>query len=84
MPTLTPPTEEQALETHHPLFGRYRLSRGLSLLISGTTVYLSQYPNHQDIIDGLYDYVYLGGYTYDISSDVATILTDAGYGAYIT
>lgn len=84
MPTLTPPTEDQSLETHHPLFGRYKLNRGLTLLVSGATVVLAQYPDHQDIADGLYDHVYLGGYTYTISTDEAAVLTAAGYGAYIT
>lgn len=84
MPTLTPPTEDQNLETHDRLFGRYKLTRGLTLLVSGSTVILAQYPDHQDIADGLYDFVYLGGRSYDISDAEAATLTAAGYGAYIT
>lgn len=82
MPTLTPPTEEQGIETDNPLFGRYRLTRGLSLLVSGSTVTLVQYPAQEDL--DLYDYVYLGGYNHIISDAEAATLTAAGYGAYIT
>lgn len=82
MPTLTPPTEDQEIESSHPLWGRYKLNRGLSLLVSGSTVTLVQYPNQEDLDQ--YDYVYLGGYTHTISTAEAATLTAAGYGAYIT
>lgn len=82
MPTLIPPTEEQGIESDHPLWGRYRLARGLTLLVSGSTVTLVQYPAQEDL--DAYDHVYLGGYTHAISDDEAAVLTAAGYGAYIT
>lgn len=82
MPTLTTPTVDQPLETEHPLFGRYKLTRGISLLVTGSTVVEAQYPNQEDLDD--YDFVYLGGRVYTISAGEATTLTNAGYGAYIT
>lgn len=82
MPTLTPPTVDQPLETEHPLFGRYKLTRGLSLLVTGSTVIEVQYPNQDDLDD--YDFVYLGGYSHTISDAEAVTLTNAGYGSYIT
>lgn len=82
MPTLTTPTVDEPLETEHPLFGRYKLTRGVSLLVSGSTVVSAQYPNQEDL--DLYDHVYLGGRSYDITSEEAAVLTAAGYGSYIT
>jgi hypothetical protein len=82
MPVLTPPTEEQAIESDHPLWGRYRLKRGLTLLVSGSTVIQTQYPAQEDLDS--YDHVYLGGYSHTISDAEAAVLTAAGYGAYIT
>lgn len=82
MPTLTTPTAEQGIESDHPLWGRYRLKRGLTLLVSGSTVIQTQYPNQEDL--DLYDHVYLGGRSYDITSSEAAVLTAAGYGAYIS
>lgn len=82
MPTFTTPTVDQPLETEHRLFGRYKLNRGISILVSGSTVVEAQYPNQEDLED--YDFVYLGGRSYEISDDEAATLTAAGYGSYIT
>lgn len=82
MPTLTPPTEDQGIESSHPLWGRYKIKRGLSLLVSGSTVVEVQFPNQEDL--DAYDYVYLGGHIHEITAAEAATLTAAGYGAYIT
>lgn len=82
MPTLRTPTVDQGLETADPLFRYYRLARGKTLLVSGATVTEAQYPDQESLDD--YDHVYLGGHVYDISAAEATVLTNAGYGAYIT
>lgn len=82
MPTLTTPTTRQGIDTTHPLWRRYSLDVGITLLVSGSTVTEIQYPWQGDLDD--YDYVYLGGREYEISSAEATTLTNAGYGAYIT
>lgn len=84
MPFFTTPTVDDPLESRHALWGRYKLTRGLTLLVSGSTVIEAQYPNHQDITDNLYDYVYYGGRTYEISDAEAATLIAAGYGSYIT
>lgn len=81
MPTLTTPTVDQPLETEHPLFGRYKLNRGITLLVSGPTVIEAQYPAQEDLAD--YDFVYLGGRSYEISDAEAVTLIAAGYGGYI-
>ncbi len=82
MPTLTPPTVDDPIESDHPMWGRYKLTRGVTLLVSGATVTAVQYPAQEDL--GAYDFVYLGGRAHVISTDEAAVLTAAGYGAYIT
>lgn len=82
MPRLKTPTYEENLWTTSPLFGRYKLTRGQTLLVSGTTVTATTYPYQADL--DAYDHVYLGGHEYDLTAGEVTILTNAGYGAYIT
>lgn len=82
MPTLHTPTMVENLWANDRLFVRYKLDRGISLLVKGGVVTATQYPYQEDLAD--YDYVYMGGRDYDLSDAEVTILTDAGYGAYIT
>lgn len=58
------------------------IHRGISLLINGTTVTENQTPSQDDLADA--DYYYLGGHEYTIANDVAQILINAGYSAYVT
>jgi hypothetical protein len=58
------------------------IHRGISLLINGTTVTENQTPSQDDLADA--DYYYLGGHEYTIENNVAQILINAGYGAYVT
>jgi len=80
--TLTTPTVDEGIWTNDRLFSRYRIARGVTLLVSGSTVTAVQYPEQEDL-DG-YDHVYLGGHVYTLTPEEATILIAAGYGAYIT
>lgn len=82
MPTLTPPTRDQGPAALDSLFIRYKLARGVSLLVTGATVTQMQYPSQTDIAAA--DHFYQGGMVHTISSAEATVLTNAGYGAYIT
>ena len=82
MPTLTTPSTPENLWTRDRLFGRYRLNRGVTLAVKGSTVTQLQYPLQEDL--ATYDFVYQGGRIYTISSAEAATLTAAGYGAYIT
>jgi len=75
------PTYSENLWTNDVLFGRYQQDRGITLLVQGTTVTQVVYP-YQGDLDG-YDHIYLGGHDYVLSDAEVTILTDAGYGAYI-
>lgn len=82
MPTLNLPTVDENLWTHHRFWSRYRLARGVSFLVSGASVTATQYPYQEDLEH--YDHVYLGGHIYEISDAEAAVLTDAGYGQYVT
>lgn len=82
MPTLTTPKIAEQLWARDRLFGRYRIDRGVTLVVSGSTVRAVQYPLQEEL--GGYDHVYMGGHVYTITSAEAAVLTAAGYGAYIT
>ena len=56
--------------------------RGISLLVTGTSVIENQYPSQDDLANC--DYYFLGGHTYTVSDTQAAILTAAGYGDYLT
>lgn len=82
MPTLTPPTRDQGPAALDPLFVRYKIARGVSLLVTGATVTEAQYAS-QDEAEAA-DFYYQGGMVHTISAAEATTLTNAGYGSYIT
>jgi hypothetical protein len=81
VPIFEPPTVEEGTETTIGLYRYFRTTRGVTVLVSGSTVTQTRYPA-QDELDG-YDQVYLGGYLYEITDDEAAVLAAAGYGDYI-
>lgn len=83
MPTLIGPTYDENLWTDDILFQRYKRPSGITLLVQGTDVTQTTYPYQGDLQSGIYDYIYLGGHEYPLSAIEVTILTNAGYGAYI-
>jgi hypothetical protein len=83
MPTLIGPTYLENLWTNDILFCRYKRPSGITLLVTGTVVEEVTYPYLGDLLNNGYDYIYLGGHEYPLSDAEVTILTDAGYGAYI-
>jgi hypothetical protein len=65
------------------MFWRYwTYPQGIALGGIGDEVTEIRYPYQGDI--PAYDRVYLGGYDHEISDEEAAVLTDAGYGEYIT
>lgn len=56
--------------------------RGVSLLVTGSSVVENQYPSQDDLANC--DYYFLGGHTYTVSDTQAATLTAAGYGSYLT
>jgi hypothetical protein len=58
------------------------IPRGQSLLVTGTTVVMTQTPSQDDL--AACSYYFLGGHEYTISDAQATVLINAGYGSYVT
>lgn len=83
MPVLRGPTYLENLWTTDILFQRYKRPSGITLLVKGAVVTETTYPYLGDMLDGGYDYIYLGGHEYQLSAAEVTTLTNAGYGAYI-
>jgi hypothetical protein len=77
-----PPTVNEGPAGFGILFWRYKIARANSILIFGTAAVSQRTPAVQDTQSA--DYCYLGGHEYVLSDAEVTILTNAGYGAYIT
>ena len=58
------------------------VARGQSLLVTGTTVVMTQTPSQDDLAAA--SYYFLGGHEYVISDEQATVLINAGYSDYVT
>jgi hypothetical protein len=58
------------------------IPRGIALLITGTTVEEFRVPSQDDIAAA--DFYFEGGHVHTVSDAVAAILTNAGYGEYLT
>ena len=75
------PSVEEGPAGEGPLFSRYRLSRGITVLKSGGTYAQVRYPTTDQLAAA--DVAYLGGSTTEVDSVEASALNDAGYGIYI-
>ena len=58
------------------------IPRGQSLLVTGTTVVMTQTPSQDDLAAA--SYYFLGGHEYIISDEQAAVLIAAGYSDYVT
>lgn len=58
------------------------IPRGISLLVSGSTVTQNQTPSQDDLAAA--DYFFLGGHNYDITDEQAAVLIAAGYSEWVT
>lgn len=79
---LVTPTRKEGPAGFGRLFWRYKIDRGDTLLVYGTAVVRTRTASVQETLDA--DYCYLGGHEYILSNDEYQILTNAGYGSYIT
>lgn len=80
---LRPPTVYEAPMGDGPLFSRYKIRRGMSILKNLDGSYSTvRFPAQTDIEASAG--VYMGGHEYPLSGQEVTDLTAAGYGAYIT
>ena len=83
MPTFIPPTVEEGPAGGGPLFGRYKLTKGVSVLVeNGGAVRLVRYPSLDEILAA--EAHYLGGNEYQITAAEAAILQAGGLGDYIS
>jgi hypothetical protein len=57
------------------------IPRGVSLLVTGTTVTANRTPSQDDLANA--DTYYLGGHVYTLDEAAAQILINAGYGSYL-
>ena len=81
MYVFTPPTELYRVGTH-PLWGRINHRRGLAIVVYASGAVQSLYAAPS--IDGTtVTAVYSGGRRHEITDAEATVLDDAGYGAYL-
>lgn len=80
MPSFTPPTRFQPLSGTDPLFGRYRLSVGLSVVKKAGHYMTTPYPWLGEIasLEEGRDW-FQGGRTYTVTSAVAAQLTADGF-----
>ena len=58
------------------------VARGQTLIVNGTNVTLTLTPSQDDLAAA--SYYFLGGHEYTISDYQAQVLTNAGYGDYVT
>ena len=82
MPTFMPPKVLETPAGGGRLFERYKIDRGVTVLIEKGVVRLARYPSLDEIIAA--DTHYLGGYEHTITDPEADVLRAAGLGDYIT
>lgn len=82
MPTFTPPPIEEGIEVTHGLWRYFKINKGVTVYVDGETVTTERFPYMDDL--ATHEHVYMGGYVHDISDAEASVLTDAGYGDYVT
>lgn len=80
--SMATPTIMEAPIGGHRLFHYYQMERGISLLITGTTVTEKRFPTVDELEAA--DRYYLGGHIASVDAVEAEFLTDAGYGDYLT
>jgi len=77
-----PPTVDESPAGFSRLFWRYRIARGDTILVYGTTTVRTRTPGVDETQDA--DYCYLGGHEYILSQPEYNILVANGYSANIT
>jgi hypothetical protein len=77
-----PPTVDESPAGFSRLFWRYRIARGDTILVYGTTTVRTRTPGVDETQAA--DYCYLGGHEYILSQGEYDILVANGYGANIT
>lgn len=77
-----PPTVDEGPAGGGRLFGRYKLTRGISILITEGVVVEQRWPDVAQCAAA--DVVYIGGHDYYMNAADAAVLENAGYAANLT
>lgn len=78
----TPPTVNEAPAGPGPLFSRFVIARGETVIMNNGTFTTTRYPDLATLAAA--DAYWLGGYTYQVTDAQATALSLLGYGEYIS
>lgn len=78
---LTLPTID-TIYTDHVLLRRYTIPVGQSLLITGASGTITQFPSQDEIEDA--DYYFGGGRRHELTDDEYTAVVAAGYSEYVS
>lgn len=73
----TTPTVSEGPAGEGRLFGRYRLTRGVTVLKIDGEYYETRYPSSEEVAAA--QAAYLGGYSYEVSPGEKASLEAAGY-----
>lgn len=73
----TTPTISEGPAGEGPLFGRYRLVRGITVLKIDGEYFQVRFPSSEEVEDA--DIAYIGGYSYEVSASEKADLEAAGY-----
>ena len=73
----TTPTISEGPAGEGPLFSRYRLVRGITVLKNAGIYTETRYPSSEEVTEA--DIAYIGGYTYEVSASEKADLESAGY-----
>ena len=73
----TTPTISEVPAGEGPLFGRYRLVRGITVLKIDGEYFQVRFPSSEEVQDA--DAAYIGGYSYEVNEAEKASLEAAGY-----
>lgn len=73
----TTPTVSEGPAGDGPLFGRFRLVRGITVLKIDGEYYEVRYPSSEEVQEA--EVAYIGGYSYEVSAGEKAALEAAGY-----
>lgn len=73
----TTPTVSEGPAAEGPLFSRYRLVRGVTVLKVDGEYYEMRYPSSEEVEEA--DIAYIGGYSYEVSEEEKAALEAVGY-----
>jgi hypothetical protein len=73
----TTPTISEGPAGDGPLFSRYRLVRGITVLKTDGVYTEVRYPSSEEVEEA--DIAYIGGYSYEVSASEKADLEAAGY-----